>query len=208
MIFCSIVIKAHCIRKAIQCTWIAFRMAYTYICMFYNSSPEVLATADRSSSLPKYVKGRSHDTWSELKLARVTSVHDVFRMTVYTSLITLGEVNLISGDISLHAGFHCGVHFHFALISLLSYASALTISWYIPITHQRWSKVRSRYTIITLRCQHGKWQLFIYLFFLVNEKWNNIPHSLADPPTSWKYCCATFRCSLWNDRKIDNHRIR
>jgi len=23
-----------------------------------------------------------------------------------------------------------------------------------------------------------------------------IPHSLADPPTNWKYCWAIFKCSL------------
>ena len=28
----------------------------------------------------------------------------------------------------------------------------------------------------------------------------NLPHSLAEPPTSWKYCWAILRCSLWKSR--------
>lgn len=33
-----------------------------------------------------------------------------------------------------------------------------------------------------------------------------IPHSLAEPPTSWKYCWAILRCSLCKKKTKNNNK--
>lgn len=53
-------------------------------------------------------------------------------------------------------------------------------------------KDKECFTHMLARCFFERVILIKFLF--------SVPHSLAEPPTNWKNCCAIFKWSLWKDR--------
>jgi len=70
-----------------------------------------------------------------------------------------------------------------------------------PKVH-KWTTIQTQMFLNTLspmlKCCHFWATLYVHsssYHWIITE--SSLPHSLAEPPTNWKYCCAIFRCSFY-----------